>query len=78
MATGDLRWVNAGHPPPLLLRGAKVVAELGCEPCFPLGLGIAITEIGDCRLQPGDRVLFYSDGAIEARPTGATSSASTG
>ena len=69
VATGDLRWINAGHPPPLLLRGAKVVAELNCEPCFPFGLGIAITEVGHCRLQPGDRVLFYSDGAIEARPT---------
>jgi Stage II sporulation protein E (SpoIIE) len=69
VATGDLRWINAGHPPPLLVRGAKVVAELPCEPCFPFGLGIAITEVGHTRLQPGDRVLFYSDGAIEARPT---------
>jgi hypothetical protein len=68
VATGELRWVNAGHPPPLLLRGAKVVAELACEPCLPFGLGISIAEIGYCRLQPGDRVLFYSDGAIEARP----------
>ena len=68
VATGDLRWINAGHPPPLLLRGAKVVSELACEPCFPFGLGIDITEIGHCTLQPGDRVLFYSDGAIEARP----------
>ncbi len=69
VATGELRWVNAGHPPPLLMRGAKVVGELTCEPCLPFGLGIAITEVGQCRLQPGDRVLFYSDGAIEARPS---------
>ena len=70
VGTGDLEWVNAGHPPPLLMRGPKVVSELTCEPCFPFGLGISITEIGHCRLQPGDRVLFYSDGAIEARPAG--------
>jgi hypothetical protein len=69
VATGDLRWINAGHPPPLLIRGSKVVSELSCDPCFPFGLGIAITQTGHCRLQPGDRVLFYSDGAIEARPT---------
>jgi len=68
IATGDLLWINAGHPPPLLVRGAKVVGELACEPCFPFGLEIAITEIGRCRLQPGDRVLFYSDGVVEARP----------
>ncbi len=68
VATGDLRWINAGHPPPLLIRGTKVVGEMACEPCFPFGLGISIGEIGHCRLQPGDRVLFYSDGAIEARP----------
>jgi serine phosphatase RsbU (regulator of sigma subunit) len=68
VGTGDLRWVNAGHPPPLLVRGPKVVAELSCDPCLPFGLGISIAQIGQCRLQPGDRVLFYSDGAIEARP----------
>ncbi|MEA2931251.1 MAG: hypothetical protein QOI56_36 [Actinomycetota bacterium] len=69
VATGELRWINAGHPPPLLLRGSKVVAEMACDPCYPFGLGIDITQIGECRLQPGDRVLFYSDGAIEARPS---------
>jgi hypothetical protein len=69
VATGELRWINAGHPPPLLLRGSKVVSEMACDPCYPFGLGIDITQIGECRLQPGDRVLFYSDGAIEARPS---------
>jgi len=69
VATGDLSWINAGHPPPLLIRGTKVVSELACEPCFPFGLGIEITEIGACKLRPGDRVLFYSDGVIEARPS---------
>jgi len=70
VATGVFRWVNAGHPPPLLIRGAKVVGELPCEPCLPLGLGIDITEVGNVRLHPGDRVLFYSDGVTEARPQG--------
>lgn len=70
VATGDFQWVNAGHPPPLLIRGAKVVAEMNAAPCLPLGLGIEVTEIGAVHLQPGDRVLFYSDGVIEARPLG--------
>jgi serine phosphatase RsbU (regulator of sigma subunit) len=70
VGTGVFRWVNAGHPPPLLVRGSKVVAEMKAEPCLPLGLGIAITQVGEVRLQPGDRVLFYSDGVVEARPQG--------
>jgi hypothetical protein len=70
VATGHLRWVNAGHPLPLLVRGHKVVAELACEPCLPFGLGIDVTQVGDCQLQPGDRLLFYSDGVTEAHPAG--------
>ena len=36
--TGRLEWTCAGHLPPLLLRGRKVVAELGNEPIVPFGL----------------------------------------
>lgn len=67
VATGRLRWVNAGHPEPLLIRGTRVVGELHAEPCLPLGLGVRIGDVGECQLQQGDRVLFYSDGATEAR-----------
>jgi len=70
IATGQFEWVNAGHPAPMLVRGPGVVAELQCEPCLPLGLGIRITEVGRVQLHPGDKLFFYSDGAIEARPTG--------
>jgi hypothetical protein len=70
VATGTFRWVNAGHPPPLLIRGSKVVAEMKAEPCLPLGLGIQIGEVGEFHLQPTDRILFYSDGVTEARPLG--------
>jgi serine phosphatase RsbU (regulator of sigma subunit) len=69
-ATGHLTWINAGHPDPLLIRGTAVIAECHADPCLPLGLGIEITEIGALRLEPGDRLLFYSDGVIEARPVG--------
>jgi hypothetical protein len=69
-ATGQLTWINAGHPDPFLIRGTTVVAEPHAEPAFPLGLGVVISEVGHLRLEPGDRLLFYSDGVIEARPTG--------
>ena len=70
VATGAFHWVNAGHPPPLLIRGSKVVSEMKADPCLPLGLGIRVDELGEYHLQPSDRVLFYSDGVTEARPQG--------
>jgi serine phosphatase RsbU (regulator of sigma subunit) len=66
-ATGELTWINAGHPNPLLIRGSTVVGEARAAPCYPLGLGIEISEVGRLRLEPHDRLLFYSDGVIEAR-----------
>ena len=70
IGTGHFRFVNGGHPLPLLVRGNKVVSQVRCEPCFPFGLGIDIAEVGECRLQPGDQLFFYSDGTVEARPPG--------
>jgi hypothetical protein len=65
--TGRLQWVNAGHPLPLLVRRAKVVDTLACHPIPPLGLGIGQPEIATAALEPGDRVLFYTDGVTEGR-----------
>ncbi|WP_304454544.1 PP2C family protein-serine/threonine phosphatase [Nocardiopsis sp. YSL2] len=66
-ATGDLRWVNCGHLPPVLIRGGKA-HELDCEPSHPLGmrLGLPVTVCHE-QLEPGDRLLLYTDGIIEAR-----------
>jgi serine phosphatase RsbU (regulator of sigma subunit) len=66
--SGRLSWLNAGHPLPLLVRDHHV-RELPCRPSWPMGLGGAVAEIAVEQLQPGDRVLFYTDGAIESRTT---------
>jgi serine phosphatase RsbU (regulator of sigma subunit) len=66
-ATGRLQWVNAGHPLPLLVRRAKVVDTLACQPAPPLGLGFGDAEIATAALEPADRVLFYTDGVVEGR-----------
>ncbi|MET0577165.1 MAG: PP2C family protein-serine/threonine phosphatase [Ilumatobacteraceae bacterium] len=66
--TGSLTWVNAGHPPPILVRDGGVVGELACEPRPPIGfhrLQTSSTVVATVQLQPGDRVLFYTDGLVE-------------
>lgn len=68
--TGRLRWLNAGHPPPLLVRQQTVVGRLACVPTLPLGLGGEIGEIAEVQLEPGDRVLLFTDGVTEARSPG--------
>lgn len=65
--TGQVQWLNAGHPLPLLVRRAKVVDTLACHPVPPLGLGFGQPEIATAALEPGDRVLFYTDGVTEGR-----------
>lgn len=67
LSTGRLRWVNAGHPPPLLVRRGRVVKALECSPSLPLGLGGSVVELTEESLERGDRLLFYTDGVVEAR-----------
>jgi serine phosphatase RsbU (regulator of sigma subunit) len=67
LSTGRLEWSCAGHPPPLLLRGRKVVAELSRDPALPFGLSADPPVLHSQDLEPGDAVLLYTDGVIEAR-----------
>ncbi|WP_399202803.1 PP2C family protein-serine/threonine phosphatase [Streptomyces sp. PanSC9] len=68
LADGRLVWINRGHHPPLLIRGNRRVIELGCPPAGPMGtdLNLPITECHQ-QLEPGDRLLLYTDGVLEAR-----------
>jgi serine phosphatase RsbU (regulator of sigma subunit) len=65
--TGELSWINAGHPLPLLVRDGSFIGELECRPSLPMGLGGRLEEIATEPLQAGDRVLFFTDGVIESR-----------
>ncbi|HSS08609.1 MAG TPA: GAF domain-containing SpoIIE family protein phosphatase [Acidimicrobiales bacterium] len=65
--TGDLTWINAGHPPPMLVRHGQVIGPLDGPPAFPWALGPSDVEVNTTALEPGDSVLFYTDGVIEAR-----------
>ena len=69
--TGHLHWTNARHPPPLHIRDGKVISQLRCEPTLPWGLGTgAISPAVALEvLEPGDRLLFYTDGVVDSKKT---------
>jgi serine phosphatase RsbU (regulator of sigma subunit) len=67
---GELLCASAGHPPPRLLRRGGVP-----EPLAVGGLALGIAggqryEEGRVRLEPGDAVVLYTDGLLEARRDG--------
>lgn len=70
IGTGELRWVNAGHPAPLLIRDHRVVQALDSPGTLPVGFGGDTPRISARRLRRGDRLLFYTDGVVEEHKSG--------
>ncbi|WP_212911608.1 PP2C family protein-serine/threonine phosphatase [Streptomyces sp. TS71-3] len=65
--TGEFSWTNLGHLPPVVLRQGDT-AFLHCPPAPPMGTGLGLSAtLCQTRLQPGDRLLLYTDGVTEAR-----------
>jgi sigma-B regulation protein RsbU (phosphoserine phosphatase) len=67
LETGLFRYTRAGHPPPLLLRRSRVVKPLDGGHRILLGIRPDGPAIAEERLEPGDWVIFYTDGITEAR-----------
>jgi len=70
--TGHLTWVTCGHPQPLIVRRGSTLADVEVVPALPLGLGHladVVPGVIEVDLEPGDGVLLYTDGVIEARST---------
>jgi hypothetical protein len=70
LVTGTLSLLSAAHPAPLLVRDGRPVGEVHVEPGLPLGFGTRGDQLVDVHLQPGDRLLMFSDGVVEARSEG--------
>ena len=65
--SGLLRWTNAGHCAPLLLRSSGEVETLRATG-MPVGmLPDARYEVRETTLRPGEKIVIYSDGVSEAR-----------
>lgn len=66
-ATGELRYVNAGHNAPILTGPAGEVRRLP-RTGFCLGMfADAVFEVGAVRLGPGDGLCLFTDGITESR-----------
>ena len=62
-----LKIARAGHPPPMIYRSSdKKAIEYPCSGVFPLGIDpYEKVPVIEAELQPGDRILMYTDGITE-------------
>lgn len=70
VTTGRFAWLSAGHPAPIVVRNGSALDEAPRPAALPLGLGLTARDVvtaTEIALQPGDRVLLYTDGVVEAR-----------
>jgi serine phosphatase RsbU (regulator of sigma subunit) len=71
ITTGRLEWGSAGHPAPLHVRRSRMLPAVAVRPLLPLGLNTAFggtgVEVVETVLEPGDGLLLYTDGVVEAR-----------
>ncbi|MFF4578126.1 PP2C family protein-serine/threonine phosphatase [Streptomyces sp. NPDC001389] len=68
--TGRLQWVNAGHPAPMLIRAHRVIHRLDSPTTLPVGFGGDQPQVSTVALEPGDRVLCFTDGLVEEHESG--------
>lgn len=66
-ASGVCTTVSAGHPPPVLLRRGTAPVQLAVEAGLPLGvLADAAYRERTTVLEPGDVLVLFTDGLVEA------------
>ncbi|MCL7493885.1 serine/threonine-protein phosphatase [Streptomyces sp. MCA2] len=66
--TGVLTWTSLGHPPPVIIRKGRTALSLVGPPAPPMGTDLGLPPVlHRDQLEPGDRLLLYTDGITEAR-----------
>ncbi|MBW3605920.1 MAG: serine/threonine-protein phosphatase [Actinobacteria bacterium] len=66
--TAGIEFVLAGHPPPVVLRASSAeVLDVASD--MPLGVDVSTSfTLHETVLEPGDRLVLFTDGVTEARP----------
>lgn len=69
IATGELAWLSCGHHQPIIVRRETALPPIDIVPGLPLGLGAMGPVTGEqvrVRFEPGDGLLLFTDGVIDA------------
>jgi serine phosphatase RsbU (regulator of sigma subunit) len=67
LAESVLRYVRAGHPPPMVRQPDGTIALLDAAGTTPIGVGGRQAVVGEVALVPGSIVVAYTDGLVERR-----------
>lgn len=66
LKTGALRFTNAGHNPPMLVRPGQEVIDLSTEGLIMGAFSDAVYHESTVQLRPNDIMVLYTDGITEA------------
>jgi phosphoserine phosphatase RsbU/P len=70
IAAGELTWLTCGHQQPIIVRRGNALPPTTVVHGVPLGLGgigPVPGNVVDFRFEPGDGMLLFTDGVLEAR-----------
>lgn len=67
VSNGELKFCNAGHNPPVLIKNKKDVDYFKITKAIPVGLFEDFAYVEEqIRIEPGDQIFLYTDGLTEA------------
>ncbi|MFJ8982477.1 PP2C family protein-serine/threonine phosphatase [Streptomyces sp. NPDC102282] len=71
LSSGELAWISHGHHSPILIRQGQWSPLPSCPPGAPLGTDLSLeATLCHAQLDPGDRVVLYTDGITETHDPG--------